>query len=90
MTHWHASAPLERHGLTEAERLAIAETELRHLSHAVTNVTAAVTDVAASVKKIENTLATASGVKLALIIFGATLSFIVTQIWHYLDFRGLK
>lgn len=82
--NWVANgAPPSAHHLSAEARLAILETELRHVSHAVK-------DVADAVEKIEHALTTAAGVKLALITIGAGLAFAASQLWHFLDFRGLK
>jgi hypothetical protein len=84
MTHWRAN-PKEpsRHGLTEPERLAIAETEINFIKEAVS-------EMASDVRDIKKALTTAAGVKLALMTIGAAIAFVLAQLWHYLDFRGLK
>lgn len=80
----------DRRDVSDLERLAIAETEIRHLRAVVHEIATGVQKVGRDVEKIEKALATASGIKVALVAFGAGLSFIITQIWHYLDFRGFK
>jgi hypothetical protein len=84
MKHWLAS-PREpdRRDMSAEERLAIAETEIRFIKDAVS-------EMAADVKEIRRALTTAAGVKLALMTIGAGIAFVATQLWHYLDFRGLK
>ena len=82
--------PRDRRDVSNLERLAIAETEIRHLRAVVTEIAIGVEKVGKNVEKIEKTLAMASGVKLALITFGAGLSFIITQLWHLIDLRGIK
>jgi cell division protein FtsL len=76
--------------MTPEERLAIVETEIRYMREAVSQVAESVGKVAADVEKIEKALTTAAGVKLALVSIGAGIAFVATQLWHYLDFRGLK
>lgn len=84
MTHWLAN-PREpdRRDLSNEERLAVAETEISFMK-------ATITEMAADVKKIERALTTAAGVKLTLMAIGGGLTFVISQLWHYLDFRGLK
>lgn len=82
--------PRDRRDVSDLERLAIAETEIRHLRAVVHEIAIGVQNVGKNVEKIEKTLAMASGVKLALITFGAGLSFIITQLWHLIDLRGIK
>jgi hypothetical protein len=84
MAHWLANPrESDRRDISAEERLAIAETEIKFIKNAVG-------EMAADVKKIERALTTAAGVKLALMAIGAGITFAISQIWHYLDFRGLK
>ena len=59
--------PRDRRDVSDLERLAIAETEIRHLRAVVHEIAIGVQNVGKNVEKIEKTLAMASGVNLALI-----------------------
>jgi hypothetical protein len=90
MAKLFATVAPETRQMTPEERLAIVETELRYMRDAMSQVAEDVRNVAADVKKIQTALTTATGVKLALVSIGAAITFALSQLWHYLDFRGLK
>lgn len=77
-------------GRTPEERVAVLEVEARHMMKAVEEIKTEVEKIDASVQKIEKTLTTAGGVKIALIALGSFVMFAASQIWQFLGMKGLR
>lgn len=82
----------------DGERLAVLETELRHVREAQKSAAElarierqAVTDELAAVRKdvqkLLDTLTKASGVKMAFMMFGAGIAILLSQFWNFVNWK---
>lgn len=73
---------------TIGERLAVLETDGRHMSKAQMRVEEKIDAVDARLQRLEDALTKASGIKLALMALAAGVTFILSQLWNFLDWKG--
>lgn len=48
----------------------------------------AVLSIGKDVAEMKKAFTTAGGVKLALVTIGAVITFVLSQLWHLIDFKG--
>jgi hypothetical protein len=73
---------------TIGERLAVLETNARHSSDSQDRMEEKIDNMDARMQRLEDALTKASGIKLALMALAAGFTFILSQLWNYLDWKG--
>jgi hypothetical protein len=70
------------------ERLAVLETNARPTADSQDRMEDAIKAIDGRMQRLEDALTKASGIKLALMALAAGLTFILSQLWNYLDWKG--